>query len=166
MTETASGAKAGNPWLRIGLPLGAVFVADRLTKYWVRGHMDVGDSVPVIPGFFHLTYILNPGAAFGFLPEQGWLFVAAGFAVVGALIVCRRLIMALPVAAGCCVGLIAGGAAGNLFDRLTIGEVVDFLDFKIWSYIFNLADSAIVVSGILLCLMLLREEKPAPQAKE
>jgi signal peptidase II len=139
--------------------LAAVFFADRAAKYWVRGHMEIGDSIPVIPGFFHLTYILNPGAAFGFLPEQSWFFAAVGFAALGALIIFRRQVMALPAAAGCCVGLIAGGAAGNLFDRLTIGEVVDFLDFRIWSYIFNLADSAIVVSGILLCFIVLREEK-------
>jgi signal peptidase II len=152
--------------LRVWIPLSAVFLADRAAKYWVRGHMEIGESIPVIPGFFHLTYILNPGAAFGFLPGQGWLFAAAGFAAIGALIIFRRRIMALPAAVGCCLGMIAGGAAGNLFDRLTIGKVVDFLDFKVWSYIFNLADSAIVVSGVVLCLAVLREEKHNSVAKE
>ncbi|MDR1960976.1 MAG: signal peptidase II [Gracilibacteraceae bacterium] len=151
---------------RVWIPLGAIFIADRAAKYWVRGHMDIGESVSIIPNFFHLTYIMNPGAAFGFLSGQGWLFVVTGLLALGALIVFRRRVAALPAAAQCCVGLIAGGALGNLFDRLTLGEVVDFLDFKIWSYIFNLADSAIVVSGILLCALILREDRAALKAKE
>jgi signal peptidase II len=156
----------GQTGLRVWIPLALVFLADRVTKYWVRGHMEIGESIAVVPDFFHLTYILNPGAAFGFLPRQKWLFVAAALIAVGAVIVFRRRIMALPATVGCCAGLIAGGAAGNLFDRLTIGEVVDFLDFKIWSYIFNLADAVIVLSGFLLCLTVLREEKAGSAAKD
>ncbi len=140
--------------------LAALVVAlDQGSKLVVAGRLPRGQSLPVIPGVFHITYSLNPGAAFGVLAHQTAFFVVITIGVLAAiaafLLKERRLDRGLAAA----LGLAFGGAAGNLVDRLRWGAVVDFLDFRVWP-VFNLADVAIVAGAALIALHLLRE-KPA-----
>lgn len=119
-------------------------VLDQVTKFYIQGNMFMGMSQPVIPGIFHITYILNPGAAFGILENQRlfFIFVAVAILVVAAYFYSRLLKEPLLLRYG--AGLLLGGAVGNLIDRIRIGAVVDFFDFRVWP-IFNFADIAIVI---------------------
>jgi len=143
--------------LYIWITLVIVVILDRITKIIIQSNMSLGESITVIPGFFHLTYILNPGAAFGMLAGKKWLLIVTAFLVLGAIIYYQRHIPADKKLMRICLGMIGGGALGNLFDRLLTGKVIDFLDFKVWSYIFNIADSMIVVAAFLLIFLVFRE---------
>ncbi len=148
------------------LPFSAL-VLDFLSKVWILKllHFE-GDSISVIEGFFKLTLGFNKGAIFGSLrdaPEwlRAGLFTLAGIA---ALVYFGRLFLAeeTPRLERVALGLIIGGAMGNGLDRLLHGYVVDFLDFVFgtWHYwYFNVADSCIVVGGILFGISLLTEKK-------
>ena len=135
-----------------------VLVTDQYTKALVLENIELYQAVQVLP-FFNLTHVYNYGAAFSFLSDAGgwqrWGFsiLAAGISIVIAVWLAR-----LPVnrkLEGIALALILGGALGNLYDRLTLGYVVDFLDFH-WSGMhfpaFNVADSGISVGAILLIL--------------
>lgn len=127
-----------------------VIVVDQLTKYFVVTHFALGESVPVIEGIFHWTYILNPGAAFGMLEGSRWLFVVIALAVIGGIWFCRRAIRSEGPMTEWGAALFAGGAVGNLIDRTLHGMVIDFFDFRIWP-VFNVADIAICVGvGMIL----------------
>jgi signal peptidase II len=132
----------------------AVFVVDQGIKAIVEGSMRVGESITLITGFLNLTYIKNDGGAFGILGgSQLVLLVGSTVAVVVVLWMLLSGRPSTPTILGC--GLILGGAAGNLLDRLSSGEVTDYVHFSFW-YIFNAADAAIVVGVGLLLLSALR----------
>jgi signal peptidase II len=121
---------------------------DQGSKFIIQNEMVLHESIPVIPGFFHITYIVNRGAAFGILENQQWFFLAIAlflFVVYGLF--CKRLPSSLIVRIG--VGLLLGGALGNALDRFFMGVVIDFFDFRIWP-VFNVADMGIVVGVCLL----------------
>jgi len=147
----------------IWLPFTVVVLLDRITKLLVLNNMNVGESIAVIQGFFHLTYILNPGAAFGILAGQRWFFVVVAVVVLGLIVYFQNKLPAEQKLLRVCMGMIAVGAIGNLLDRLFISKVIDFLDFKIWPYIFNVADSMIVVGGILMVILVYKMEKSVVQ---
>jgi len=131
-----------------------IALVDQGIKYYVQSQMMLGMSIPVIKGFFHITYILNPGAAFSILEYQTILLIAITVSMLAALVYFYGLIAAGPVLMRLGAGLLAGGAIGNLIDRATTGYVVDFLDFRIWP-IFNSADIAIVTGvGFLIYTIL------------
>src|SRR5829696_2765313 len=133
----------------------AVLVVDQGVKSVIEGSMRIGESITLVPGFLSLTYIKNDGGAFGILGgSQMVLLVGSTLAVVVWMLLSGR--PSKPMMLGC--GLILGGAAGNLFDRLSSGEVTDYIHFSFW-YIFNAADSAIVVGVGLLLLSALRPER-------
>jgi signal peptidase II len=137
-----------------------VVVVDQLTKTWAVGALDDRDIHVVWTLRFHLT--LNKGGAFSLGTGSTWFFViAATVVVVGVLVFARRLLSSrLAVAA---MGLVLGGALGNLGDRLfrdTDGAVVDFIDLQWWP-VWNIADAAIVIGGILLVVAGAREPDPA-----
>lgn len=142
-------------WLFV-LPL-AVVILDQFSKYIVVENMALGESIPIIEEVFHLTYILNPGAAFGMFAHNRLFFIAIAVIVIGIIIWARREILASPweVKAGC--GLFLGGAIGNLIDRARQGMVVDFFDFRIWP-VFNIADIAICIGVGLIIWNLLKTE--------
>lgn len=142
-------------WLFV-LPL-AVVILDQFSKYIVVENMALGESIPIIEEVFHLTYILNPGAAFGMFAHNRLFFIAIAVIVIGIIIWARREILASPweVKAGC--GLFLGGAIGNLIDRSRQGLVIDFLDFRIWP-VFNIADIAICIGVGLIIWNLLKTE--------
>ena len=142
-------------WLFV-LPL-AVVILDQFSKYIVVENMALGESIPIIEEVFHLTYILNPGAAFGMFAHNRLFFIAIAVVVIGIIIWARREILASPweVKAGC--GLFSGGAIGNLIDRARQGLVIDFFDFRIWP-VFNIADIAICIGVGLIIWNLLKTE--------
>lgn len=142
-------------WLFV-LPL-AVVILDQYSKYIVVENMALGESIPIIEEVFHLTYILNPGAAFGMFAHNRLFFIAIAVIVIGIIIWARKEILASPweVKAGC--GLFLGGAIGNLIDRARQGLVIDFFDFHIWP-VFNIADIAICIGVGLIIWNLLKTE--------
>ncbi|HET6935394.1 MAG TPA: signal peptidase II [Candidatus Angelobacter sp.] len=135
-----------------------VVVLDRLTKWVVSQRITLHDSVDVIPGVFRLTHVQNQGAAFGLFSDSPseWkvamliLFSVAALAVVSALLWKNGNAMNATAIA---LSLVFGGALGNLWDRVSSGRVIDFLDFYFGSHhwpAFNVADSAIVIGALLL----------------
>lgn len=134
---------------------------DRLTKAWATDALSGRPPVEVIPGVLHLTYTTNSGGAFGLGRSAPWLFAGATILVAGVIVVVsRHLTHPLPAIG---LGLVLGGALGNLTDRAVngaglTGRVVDFIDIRIWP-IFNVADSAIVVGAVLLTLSSLRADE-------
>ncbi len=137
----------------------SVFLVDQLLKGLVEGSMRAGESTPVIRDVLHLTYVKNSGGAFGILGGQSAVLLAGS--VVAVAFVIWVLLAGPPTrltVAGC--GLVLGGAAGNLLDRLTEGVVTDFLDLQFWPLqawpVFNAADIAIVLGVALLLLAALR----------
>ncbi|MGI6285401.1 signal peptidase II [Neomoorella humiferrea] len=127
---------------------------DQLTKYIVRVNFQPNESLPVINSVFHLTYVNNPGAAFGLFAYKTPVFVAITVLVVAVILIAYRTLPPGSPVMRLALALITGGALGNLIDRLRFGYVVDFLDFRVWP-VFNLADVAIVSGVILLCWQLL-----------
>ena len=157
-----------SPKLRIGL--GAFLVSlclDLFTKYLVNAHLHYGDKKELIEGFFYLTHVRNPGAAFGLFataPQNVRLVFFIGISVVaiGIIISFFRKLAPGDRLSALALGFILGGALGNLIDRVRYGEVVDFLHFRLWQGYswpdFNFADSFIVVGVALLLLELLATE--------
>jgi len=144
---------------------------DQLTKVWIVNRFAYGELWVVIPGFFNLTHVRNPGGAFSFfadLPDvvRQIFFLGTGvLAIVLLLVFLRRLEPGsrLPATA---IGAVLGGAIGNLIDRLVYGEVIDFLDFRLWGgYVwptFNMADCWIV--GGVAVLMIEMFFEPAAES--
>ena len=139
------------PELLVALVLAlAVFVLDQGLKAIVQGVMSPGESIPVIPGFLSITYIRNAGGAFGILGGSQVLLLIGSAVAVGVVLWMLIAGQRSRLATLAC-GLILGGAAGNLLDRLTTGEVTDYVHFSFW-YVFNAADAAITVGVIALLL--------------
>jgi len=140
------------------IPAAGILALDQLTKYWIDSSMAIHDTITVLSGFFSITYVRNPGAAFGFLAGASPMFRYAFFAAVN--VVAIVLILSYIRKAGekesrmiLGLSLIMSGAVGNLIDRIRFGEVVDFLDFYIGSVhwpAFNVADSSITVGAFFL----------------
>lgn len=132
----------------------AVIIADLVTKAIITRWLFHGEAVPVIPGFFNIVYYRNPGAAFGIfnhgdVMRRVFLIGSSVVALVVIGVLMRGTKSALTLFA---LSLVAGGAVGNLVDRVRYGTVVDFLDFHIGRYhwpAFNVADSAITIGVIL-----------------
>ena len=140
----------------LGIAL-AVFVLDQGLKATVEGAMRPGESITVIPGFLSITHIQNDGGAFGILGGNQSVLLAGSAVAVG--IVLWMLLAGRSsrlTTLGC--GLILGGAAGNLLDRLSTGEVTDYIHFSFW-YVFNAADAAITIGVAVLLLSSLRPER-------
>lgn len=146
-----------------------VVLADQATKYVLEATVPLHESIPVIGGFFSVTHVRNPGAAFGILagaPESlrfGLLLIVT-LAVMVVVIVCleRHRDAGRALTAG--LTLILGGAAGNLIDRVSYGEVIDFLDFHVaaWHWpAFNVADAAVTIGVLLLIIDLFRSRRPS-----
>jgi signal peptidase II len=137
---------------------GAVLLLDRLTKWLVAQKIELNDAVDVIPGLFRLTHLQNEGAAFSLFADSAspWrlgiliLFSMLALAVVSVFLWKNGNVLNGTAIA---LSLVAGGALGNLWDRVFSGRVTDFLDFYLGSHHwppFNVADSAIVIGGLLL----------------
>jgi signal peptidase II len=145
--------------MRVVLGLAAmIFVADQLTKKAALAHLDPARPVVVIPDLFHLVLVMNPGVAFGIFAgvPSGWRWIVTLFSLTALMLLASLAFRVLPrgsVVARVAIGLVFGGAAGNLLDRWRFGAVVDFIDVFWRGYhwpAFNVADSAITVGVCLL----------------
>ena len=153
---------------RIGLTVFFIsLVLDILTKYLVSSNLSYSDRIPVIEGFFYLTHVRNTGAAFGLFQDAPvairlTFFVGISIVAIGIIIQFFYKLAPGDRLSAFALGLILGGAVGNLIDRIRLLEVIDFLHFVLWGgYVwpdFNLADSWIVVGVSLLVLELLASE--------
>lgn len=140
---------------------GLILATDRLLKLLVLARLRPGQPVVVLP-FVHLNLTFNTGAAFGLFPNSQAVLATLGLAVTGgAFYAAWRLSRAFAGDRGLLVGtaLVAGGAAGNLADRLLYGHVVDFVDLRMWP-VFNLADSLILFGALYLAWRLAVWHRP------
>ena len=126
----------------------AVLALDQATKFLASHLLTLAQSVPLIKGVFHITLVHNRGAAFGILKNQTPFFIFASLLAI-LLIIAHLKSARQQKREGVALGLILAGALGNLIDRISLGYVIDFLDFRVWP-VFNLADSAITIGAILL----------------
>jgi signal peptidase II len=136
-----------------------ILVADQISKHLVLSNLNPGQSwnpVTSLAPWVSITHVTNTGAAFGLFPDRGSLFVVIAVTVVVAIIFYYRHLPTGQWWIKVSLGLQLGGALGNLLDRLRLGYVIDFIDFKIWP-VFNVADSSIVVGVAILAYYLLRE---------
>jgi len=138
-----------------------VYALDRVTKVLAEKYLEGHAPVTIVPHIVQLTFVRNAGGAFGILGHQPWLFFGATILVCLGILVSLPRVSSLPSAFG--LGMILGGALGNLTDRVIHNAgVVDFVDFHVWP-VFNMADSAIVVGAIVVVLAGLgRKREPAP----
>ena len=143
----------------------AVVGLDQLSKYIVSTTMETGQSITVIRNFLYITYLRNPGAAFGMLPYRTIFFIIVTILVIGFIIYYYRTLPPGFSLLRFGLALQLGGALGNLIDRLRGTYVIDFIDVTIFPPIFNLADTAIVI-GIILFLIGFWRITPALDGKQ
>lgn len=127
----------------------AAYLLDRLTKLLAFSGLSDSQSITVIPNIFHITLVLNKGVAFGLLKDQKVLFISVSLLAILFIMVYASRHRAMGAILSSSLGLILGGAAGNLVDRIRFGYVIDFIDFRIWP-VFNVADSCITIGTLLL----------------
>ncbi|MDP6339499.1 MAG: signal peptidase II [Candidatus Marinimicrobia bacterium] len=154
--------------MRILFVSAILVLTDQISKAAVRTTMTLYESIPVIPEFFHLTYITNDGMAFGInFPFGIYVFSAISLIFSGFLLWYLWTIKNHGIVIRIGIALILAGAIGNLIDRVFLGEVVDFLDFMIGDYhwyVFNIADSCVTVGmSFVLVDSLILERKRTEQ---
>lgn len=144
-----------------------IIVADQATKLWVLAALEPFEVIPLVP-MLNLTLVFNEGAAFSFLADAGgwqrWFFAGLAVVVSIALLLWLKRLEVHERLTAVALALVAGGAIGNLIDRIAYGHVVDFVDvyWRTWHWpAFNVADSAITVGVILLLLDALLPKKAA-----
>ncbi len=147
-----------------------LLIADQSSKWLVMNRMTQGESIPIIEPVFYLTYVRNPGAAFGMLPYKTAFFITITVIVIIAVILFLKRIPEGKILLKTGLALQVGGALGNLIDRIRFGHVIDFFDFRVWP-VFNIADTAIVIGAGILFLELMRgghtvEREPGPVVRD
>ena len=128
---------------------------DQFSKYLALKYLKGVSSIPIINDVFHLTYVENRGAAFGLFQNNQIIFVVVAMiaCIVGLYYLYKK---DLNLLAKSSIILLISGAIGNMIDRVRLGFVVDYFDFRIvWEYVFNVADVFVVVGTILLCIYIL-----------
>ena len=158
----------------------AVCALDQATKLWAMDFIAVhasplpaligagappypGDSVPILDGVLHFTYLENPGMSFGLLQEHRWVFMMVSTIAILAIFVYLCTWNGKNTLLRTALSLIVGGGLGNMFDRVLLGYVVDFIDVRVfgsfWRWIFNFADAAVCVGAVLLVIACMTEYK-------
>ena len=132
----------------------AVFALDRLSKWLVVRYFSPGESVTVLPHILMLTYVKNPGGAFGILAHHRDQFVLLGLILLVVMVAASFYLGRGNLVLSLALAFLTGGILGNLVDRLHTGYVIDFLDFRVWP-VFNVADTFICIGTALLIYMLL-----------
>lgn len=140
-----------------------VLVLDQMTKYLVRLFM-FDSSVIVFENVFHLTFVKNTGALFGMFQNSNTIFIFITVVVIGFLVYLLKTSQDTKMFYYCNIGLLIGGAVGNLVDRIFFGYVIDFVDVRVWP-VFNVADSAISVGIVLMITYLIYEESMSKKKK-
>ncbi len=172
-TEMTIMARWGTWSIRFGLAVAAaILVADLVSKWWILEHVMQPPRTIEITGFFNLVMVWNTGVSFGMFGGSGeigrWVLSAFALAISGYLVHwLRQMDRRFQMVA---IGMIIGGAIGNVVDRVRFGAVADFLDVHLFGYhwpAFNVADSAITVGvGLLLIDMLIAPQAPAETKSE
>lgn len=129
-------------------------ILDQISKFYIVEHMSLGESIPLIEGYFNCTYILNRGAAFGILTDQHIFFLCIVVLLVLAYLYFRKTIHEGPKFLQIGAALLLSGALGNGWDRFYRSAVVDFFDFRVWP-IFNVADIGICLGVLLIVIYLI-----------
>ncbi|MBL8013284.1 MAG: signal peptidase II [Candidatus Omnitrophica bacterium] len=141
-----------------------VVIIDRVTKSFFSSVLSEGETIPVIKNIFHFTLVHNTGMAFGLFRDHGFVFIVVPIIAIALLvynIYYYRKNEHLSHSYIVAFSLILGGAIGNLIDRIHIGHVIDFLDFRVFP-VFNIADSAITIGACIIlikCIPLSVKEK-------
>lgn len=147
-------------WLRenkaVWLTLAFILFLDRVTKCLTLAFLP-GREIALFP-YLHLNYVQNTGAAFGMMQQGNTLLIFMTLLILGYILKNWKELCAYGPLAKWGLVFILGGALGNLYDRITLGYVVDFIDLRVWP-VFNVADSFITVGGALLALTLLMPKK-------
>jgi signal peptidase II len=128
---------------------------DQISKFLAVKYLVNIGSIPIIKDIFHLTYVENRGAAFGMFQNNQMIFVVVALVacIFGLYYLYKKQLNLLGKSA---IILIIAGAIGNLIDRVRLGFVVDYFDFRIvWNYVFNVADVFVVIGTILLCIYII-----------
>ena len=139
----------------------AAVILDQLSKLWIIGSFELGESREVLSGILNWTYIQNKGAALGMLSEHRWVFMILSAVLIAAILlfivfskeITRPLVVVL--------AMILGGGIGNMIDRFAYGYVIDFIDVKFlpfWKWIFNVADIFVTVGAVLLAAVYILTE--------
>ncbi len=156
-------------YLTYSIIIVAGILLDQITKLIVSSEMVLYDSIPVIEDVFHITYILNDGAAFGMLDDQRWIFIVVSTIAIIAFSLYLYLGHADSALFGISMAMVISGGIGNMIDRLALGAVVDFIHCPfvkypkftelgvVWSDfpVFNVADSFVTVGAVLLIISLI-----------
>ena len=155
------------------ITIGGILI-DQLTKFLVSEFMHIGQSIPIIKNFLHLTYTTNDGAAFGMMDGARWLFIVISVIAITAFAAYLYLGHAESTLYAVAIAMVVSGGIGNMIDRVGLGfyvnpqgggEVIDFIDFcGIWNAIFNGADSFVCVGAGLLILALVLDIKKEADA--
>ncbi len=153
--ETGRHRPSARRWVLFGGLAIGVLVVDQLTKAWVTGNLDIGEAFEVLGTWLRIVHWRNSGILFGMLPQS-----APAFAVVSMVVIVLIVLYHAKARRGLVItvalGLLLGGAIGNLVDRLRYGAVVDFVDMGIgeWRfYTYNVADASISTAIVLLLLL-------------
>lgn len=145
-----------------------VVILDQMTKYGVLDFLKVtdinvpGKSVTVLDGVLDFTYVKNYGVGFGALSDKRWLFMTLSALLIIVMIVAVIKLHERSKLFDVVLGLLIGGGIGNMIDRVKLGFVIDFIDvtfLPFWKWVFNIADCAVTVGGILLVVYLLFYDK-------
>ncbi len=157
-------------YLLFALTVLVALILDQLSKIYIDTHFVIGQSRQVMADFFHITYVRNPGAAFGILSDSAIrlpFFISISLLASAAILWYVRRIAADKPWQHFALGLILSGALGNVIDRMRLGEVIDFLDVHWYHYhwpAFNIADSAICVGVAIMLVCTWKEEQQQKKA--
>lgn len=136
-----------------------VLALDQITKFIIRAHFTIGQTLPVIPDILHITYVQNRGAAFSMFRNMPVMTVLLPICMVaGCLIAGVHLYRKIQKVPALLLALVAAGGIGNLIDRLCLGYVTDMIDFRVFP-VFNVADIAVTVGCGLLLIWLLKSDR-------
>lgn len=139
-----------------------VVLLDQLSKIIAINYLEPVGKVPIIKDVLNFTYVTNDGAAFGMLSDNRYVFMVASVLIIALLSFVVYKFHGQSKLFDVCMGLILGGGVGNMIDRIVHGYVVDFIDFcafDFWTWVFNIADSAVVIGCILAIICLVLEQK-------
>ena len=138
----------------------SVIALDMITKFISFAKLSAVETVPIIKGVIHFTYVENRGAAFGMLADHRWVFISISTVVIALFLAYLFLGHAESRLMGVSMSMITAGGLGNMIDRIALGYVVDFIDFRLINFaVFNVADSCVCIGAGLLVLYLILEIK-------
>ncbi|MGM0364919.1 MAG: signal peptidase II [Actinomycetota bacterium] len=133
-----------------------ILVMDQYTKSWIKSTLPASNSMEVFPNLLYITHVKNTGAAFGLFQEGTTVLTIISMVAIVLIVIIKIMVKLNSYFFNISLGLILGGALGNLIDRFFIGEVTDFIHF-VYFPVFNVADSSIVVGFIIVIILLFRE---------